>query len=288
MPAYTFIATASAAEQCGYEVLLADVDERDGSLDPARVLEHPQRDRIGVVVPVAPFGRPLAQAPWLAFRERTGIPVVIDGAACFEALGRDPRATLGPIPVALSFHATKSFAVGEGGCVLGRDLDLLQRTMRALNFGFAGDRNSHGPSINGKMSEYHAAVGLAELDGWPAKSRAFAEVAGRYRSRLADTGLLDRWHGAPEIASCYALFRCRDSEESTRVQAALQAAGIGFRLWYGTGLQDQAWVARTPHGELPVTRRLARLLIGLPSAADLGDVAIARVVDALAHGVHGA
>ncbi len=46
------------------------------------------------MIPVAPFGRPVPQTAWLEFRERTGIPVVIDGAATFEtAAGQrtDPR-----------------------------------------------------------------------------------------------------------------------------------------------------------------------------------------------------
>ena len=36
------------------------------------------------MIPVAPFGRPVPQTAWLEFRKRTGIPVVIDGAATFE------------------------------------------------------------------------------------------------------------------------------------------------------------------------------------------------------------
>src|SRR6266478_4083507 len=50
-----------------------------------RLADHPERDRIGLVVPVAPFGRPVPQHPWQTFRQQSGIPVVIDGAASFEA-----------------------------------------------------------------------------------------------------------------------------------------------------------------------------------------------------------
>ncbi len=44
-------------------------------------------------------------------------PVVIDGAASFATLTLAPHLYAGTVPVALSFHATKSFGVGEGGCV---------------------------------------------------------------------------------------------------------------------------------------------------------------------------
>ena len=52
------------------------------------------------------------------------------------------------------------------------DEELAGSVIRALNFGFRGERNSSSASINGQLSEYHAAVGLAELDGWPAKQAA--------------------------------------------------------------------------------------------------------------------
>ncbi|HTO27193.1 MAG TPA: DegT/DnrJ/EryC1/StrS family aminotransferase, partial [Devosia sp.] len=99
MPAYTFVATAVAAEQCGFQPCLADVDPQSWMLDPEQLLAHPMLDQIGMVLPVSPYGKGVAQAPWLAFRERTGIPVVIDGAASFEAVSEEPASCLGEIPV---------------------------------------------------------------------------------------------------------------------------------------------------------------------------------------------
>jgi hypothetical protein len=120
-----FVATAVAVEQCG-SPFLADVDAVSWMLDPEPLLVHPELNRIGVVIPVAPFGRPVTQAPWQTFRDRTGIPVVIDGAASFESASDAPKRYLGEIPVMMSFHATKSFATGEGGCVATTAMDLAQ------------------------------------------------------------------------------------------------------------------------------------------------------------------
>src|SRR5207245_1355138 len=119
------------------------------------------------------------------FTAATGIPVIIDGAASFAGLVERPEASLGAIPVALSFHATKAFATGEGGAVATEDVALARRVAQALNFGISGVRDSRMASTNGKMSEYHAAVGLAELDGWTEKLAAFRVVAERYRQAFA-------------------------------------------------------------------------------------------------------
>lgn len=285
MPDFTFVATAVAAQECGYQPLLADVDADSWQLDPDALLAHPGLDRVGVVIPVAAFGRPVAQGPWLAFRERTGIPVVIDGAAGFEAIADAPGAFLGPIPVMVSLHATKSLATGEGGFVACTDPDLTTRIGQALNYGFHFSRDSRTASTNGKMSEYHAAVGLAELDEWPSKQAAFASVIASYRRQLAEAGLASRVATAPDICSSYVLFRCNDAGESARVQDALQRAGVEFRHWYGLGLHHQTYFADSLRDALPVTATIAPCLLGLPMACDLPDTTIARVVAALRDGL---
>jgi dTDP-4-amino-4,6-dideoxygalactose transaminase len=282
MPAYTFVATATAAELCGYRPFLADIDPVHWMLDAARLSEHRDLSKVGVVIPVAPFGRPVAQEPWRDFASKTGIPVVIDGAASFEGVAENPGAFLGEIPVAISFHATKSFATGEGGCLVTSDTTLAQLIGQSLNFGFHKSRDTSYPNINGKMSEYHAAVGLAELDNWPEKRAAFRAVANNYRLAADARGLSGRVVGAPDLAGCYVLLRCDDIAEAADVKAALGEAGIDYRLWYGTGLHSQTRYAGAARDDLSVTDAVAPLVLGLPVAVDLAEADVCRVVDAIA------
>ena len=285
VPAYTFVATASAVCACGYQAYLADIDRESWMLQPDQLAEHPECDRVGLVIPVAPFGRAVPQEPWLAFQRRTGIPVVIDGAASFEGLTEVPEQRLGELPVALSFHATKCFATGEGGAVATSDVELARRVVHALNFGFFGTRDAVSASLNGKMSEYHAAVGLAELDAWPAKRAAFRAAADHYRRLLTSVGLSERFYGPPDIAGCYALFRCAGEQETARVRQCLAGHGVDFRLWYGEGLHRQTYFANLPRDALPATEDQAPRILGLPMASDLTEACIARIVRGLAQGV---
>lgn len=285
MPALTFVATAVAAQKCGYKPCLADVDADTWLLDAEKMASHPRLDQIGVVIPVAAFGRPVEQAPWLAFREKTGIPVVIDGAASFEALELDPKMHLGPIPVMISLHATKSLATAEGGCVVCSDIDLTTRVGQALNYGFHFSRDSRTASTNGKMSEYHAAIGLAELDDWAEKKSAFARVVATYRRHAAGTPMESMLITAPDVCSSYIIFRCRDEAQSLQVQHALAEHGVEFRHWYGQGLHHQTYYADSLHDDLPGTDALAPCLLGLPMAPDLDEYRILRVVNALRIGI---
>lgn len=285
MPAYTFVATAVAAQECGYQPFLADIDGKDWLLDPCALLKHPRLNEIGVVVPVATYGRPVPQAAWLDFRDRTGIAVVIDGAASFEAVAAARESFIGPIPVVFSLHATKSIGTGEGGCVATNDIGLATSIGQRLNFGFHFTRECQVASTNGKMSEYHAAVGLAELDRWTEKQSAFARVLANYRESASIAGLSRQLMTAPGLCSSYVLFHCDSLPQSMRVQDFLRNHRIEFRLWYGMGLQQQPYFANCPADPLPVTHALAPRLLGLPMAPDLCESSIHRVVQALAEGL---
>jgi len=283
IPGYTFVATALAAEACGYKIVFADVSPADWMADPETLRQHPALAAAGIVIAVAPYGVPLAQASWAAFVDATGIPVVIDAAASFEAIRRDPANLTGRIPVALSFQATKSFSTGEGGAVIWSDLGGLARVAQALNFGFLGTRECRSPGFNGKMSEYHAAVGLAGLDLLDTASAARLAVAAAYRAYAAAAGLADQLIAAPFIASNYALFAAATPAQAKRLRVALHQAGIDLRLWYGTGTHREPHFRGGP--PLPHTEDIAARLIGLPMFEDLTEPDIARVITALSLGI---
>jgi dTDP-4-amino-4,6-dideoxygalactose transaminase len=279
-PAYTFTATALAAELCNYRVHFVDVDERSWALDAETLALHPLIARTGVVVVTAPYGRRFSQAAWERFRERTGVPVVIDAAASVEALADDSTDLVGNVPLVLSMHATKVFGVGEGGAVLCNDPVLVRAAAAALNFGFDDVRETTGPGFNGKMSEYHAAVGLAELDGWAAKRIALRRVADCYRDAALARGL--RLHTDPEVSACYILLETATLPEAEAARGSLREAAIDHRLWYGPGLHRERYFSTHTRDPLPVVEDLAPRLIGLPVAHDLADASIERVIAAVA------
>jgi dTDP-4-amino-4,6-dideoxygalactose transaminase len=165
--------------------------------------------------------------------------------------------------------------------VITTDASLLVRIGQALNFGFLGTRECQSASTNGKMSEYHAALGLAELDGWAERRRKLQILADQYRLQFDTPGVRERLIVAPEVASCYALFRCNDGAEATSILQRLEAANVESRYWYGYGLHGQPYYANASRDPLPVTERIAPLLIGLPVAPDLSSADVHRVVAAI-------
>jgi len=282
MPSYTFVATAAAALNAGYQPYFVDIDPRSWALDPEGLSGHPMLRRAGAIIVVAPYGRPVMQAGWERLAAATGVPVVIDGAAGFDAIAADPAATLGHVPVMLSLHATKVFGVGEGGLVLCRDDELVRRCTRALNFGFLGDREALVAGFNGKMSEYHAAVGLAALDAWPGTRAAFLAVAASYRRAAQRRGLGDSIIAEASWASGYVLYRAASATAAAIAMRRLGEAEIDVRLWYGLGCHRQPAYQAFARDELPATEALAPCAIGLPVAVDLTEEVIENTVAVLA------
>lgn len=278
LPANTFIGSVVAVEQCGYEPYFVDVDEETWQLLPEQLRSHPLLPAAGLVLAVSAYGRSVSQLAWKRFRDDNDIPVVIDGAAMIEAAMNSPEDCIGSIPVAISFHATKSFATGEGGAVVINDEATWKMALRAMNFGYDIDRLSKSPSINGKMSEYHAAVGLAELDRWEEKIAGYRRAADHLRRINELTGYLVM---APHIASCYAIHVATTPEMGRKLRKKLSDANIGCRQWYGAGAHAHSYTSVYGRDCLPATENLVETLTGLPMSPDLDDADAALIATAL-------
>jgi dTDP-4-amino-4,6-dideoxygalactose transaminase len=282
MPSYTFVATAIAALNAGYTPYLVDVDFETFALQPGQLIGHPALSKAGAVIAVAPYGGVVDTPAWGRLSKACGVPVLIDAAASLDSFASGRSRLDGRTPVILSLHATKAFGAGEGGAILCGNADLANACRRALNFGFLGDRIASADGINGKMSEYHAAVGLAELEGWPTKRASFLRVAEAYQ-RAANACLLPgRVLAECGYATGYVLFLAETVADAFAVRDRLSAVRIDHRFWYGEGLHRQPAYTSCPADALPVTESLAPRLIGLPCSVDLAEGAVAKVIAALA------
>ena len=182
LPAWTFVASAHAAVMAGLTPYFVDVNRETWALEPEQIgdaIAHAPGP-VGAVMAVAPFGQPVDIEAWDRFRARTGLPVVIDAAGAFDSI------TVGETPAVVSLHATKVFGVGEGGFVVSNDREIIRGIRARANFGFEGTREATVPAVNAKLSEYHAAVGLAALDEWADTRSEWMAVAQLYRAALPE------------------------------------------------------------------------------------------------------
>lgn len=274
LPAWTFVATLHAVLAAGLEPYLLDVDEETWALTPECVENALNRvpGEPVAVVPVSPFGRPLDMPAWDALSERTGLAVVVDAAAAFD------KGAAGVSPSVFSLHATKVLAAGEGGFVVSEDADLVNEIRKCINFGFLGDRVAQSRAINGKMSEYHAAVTLAALDAWPETRQVFDGIARAYQECFARDNRTRLMPGPAEDYATSTLLMMRDAALPETIEEALAERGVGTRRWWGGGVAKQVAYRRFSSDLLPVTDWLAERCIGLPCYPGLGRGDVQEIV----------
>lgn len=282
MPAVTFPACPLAAQHAGLQPLLADIDPDSWLLTPAIARAAAQRHKIAAVMPVALYGVPVAAAGWDAFYRDTGIPVLIDAAAAVETQ---------PIPrhglVAHSLHATKPFGIGEGGLLVSTDAELIARARQLSNFG-TQERICHDwGGSNAKLSEYHAAVGLAQFARWPEIKRRRAALRAVYQAALSDLPV--RWQDGLEQATNSLLMLDVAPLPAATLVAVLQSRGIKAHQTYLPPLYHHPAFAALPRlstaGVLAAwceqAEHLFRHCCGVPFHPFMNPADVAEVVSAL-------
>ncbi len=159
---FSYVATTSSIVWEGCEPVFVDIDPHTLNIDPALIEEAITEKTTGILATHV-FGNPCDIEAIQAIADRHDLKVIYDAAHCFGTTYKDRSVfEYGDISTT-SFHATKLFHTVEGGAVFTKDEDLNYRMSRMRNFGHAGFGQYDGVGINGKNSEFHAAMGLCNL-----------------------------------------------------------------------------------------------------------------------------
>ena len=281
VPAFTFPASANAIQNAGFVPVFCDVDANSWILTPEIALEALTNMHFDAVMPVAALGRPVPVRQWDAFCELTGLPVLVDAAPALgtQRVGKH-------LVVAYSMHATKAFGIGEGGVLASANRDVIEKARRICNFGMDSIGQVVMAGNNYKLSEYHAAVGLAQISRWPERQLKRARIENAYQACMPlykdlwatqsfvdmppDDEVLRKLPGHHPRSTMPIFLKNPIQNGIQSVQAKLADAGIGSRLWYNPGLHRHPhWagvrqVFRNGEQALATVDALNQQLIGLP------------------------
>jgi len=285
MPSFTFSATPLAAMWCGLQPYFVDIRPDHWCMDE-QLLDHvidTLGDEAAVVVPYAAFGFDL-DLTYYSKLHQSKCTVVIDAAASFGTSGDAGHFGIDfPGCCVFSFHATKSFGVGEGGLIYSGNVELIQKIRQASNFGYAGSRESTVMGLNGKISEYTAAVALATLDAFPAKRNRRQEILGWYdmlfeEMRLPQHGWMMQKGQDKKVLSVL----CPIGISNEDVIDKLKSLGIHTGKYFSPSCHEQELFADYPHTGLPVTNEICSRVITLPLWEEMEFADVRRVVEGLA------
>jgi dTDP-4-amino-4,6-dideoxygalactose transaminase len=278
---FTFPATAHAIEWNGLIPVFCDIDAETYNLDVSSAAEL-VTSQTSAMLPVHVFGNPCDVIGLERLAEKNSLKIVYDAAHAFGVSHRGrPIGTWGDLSV-FSFHATKLFHTAEGGAIVGRDAAAFGRLALLRNFGIVSEEEVRGVGINGKLSEIHAALGLALLGQVEAEDQSRARLIRHYRESLAAVEGVSFQRLAPETIPNHVycpieIDGARFGLSRDELHIALRAENIFTRKYFVPLCSDNASYRNLPSAHpqrLPNAHRLASRVLCLPlyGGLEVGDV----------------
>lgn len=158
---FSYVATTNAILWEGCQPVFVDIESKTYCID-ANKIEAAITEKTQAILATHVYGFPCEVDAIQAIADKYKLKVIYDGAHAFGCRYKGKSLiSFGDISTC-SFHATKLFHTVEGGCIICHDDDLAKKLLLYLQFGHLGE-DYYSMGINGKNSEFHAAMGLAVL-----------------------------------------------------------------------------------------------------------------------------
>ena len=258
---FTFVATASALKWEGVQPVFADIDPKTWCLNPANIVTTLTRNT-RAIVPVHVFGNACDVETIGRIADERELKVIYDASHAFGVKIRGQSILDYGDASTLSFHATKLFHTGEGGAIVFRYKEDLERAKKMINFGITGPETIEELGINAKMNELQAAMGLCVLDELEDNIRGRSHVWHRYKRELPDTVQLQAQDEAIDYNYAYFPAVFESEAQLLRVVARLKNNGVLGRRYFYPSLESIAFFGA--QAEQPVSRYIASRILCLP------------------------
>jgi dTDP-4-amino-4,6-dideoxygalactose transaminase len=235
---FTFIATSSSLAWEGIKPKFADIDVSTYNLCPKKAEKALNKDS-SAIVPVHVYGNPCDVDAFELLAQKRNVKLIYDAAHAFGIkLGDRSVLSYGDAST-LSFHATKVFHSVEGGAVVFRNSDDYERALLMTNFGIdTTTMKIVDGGINTKLSEVHAAMGLAVLDDIDRILSHRVELFEQYCYELKDVISMPEWHQSANRNGAYMPISFVDDIQCTQVLDSLAKQGIIARRYFSPSLDD--------------------------------------------------
>jgi dTDP-4-amino-4,6-dideoxygalactose transaminase len=295
LPSYTFVSTANAFVLRGAVPVFVEIREDTLNLDEG-LIEAAITARTRAIVPVHYAGVACEMDTMLAIARRHDLKIVEDAAQGIMA-GYRNRAlgTIGDLG-SFSFHETKNISSGEGGCLLIRDADLVQRAEIMREKG-----TDRGRFFRGEVDKYTwQDVGSSFLPNEMTAAFLWAQLEQAQQITAARIAIWRRYHEMLEPLESHGLLRRpivpADCQHNGHIYYILLAPGIdrqqvleGLKrnnigaVFHYVPLHSSPAGMRfgRTHGELALTTSLSARLVRLPMWMGLSEPQQQRVCDVL-------
>lgn len=265
---FSYVATTSSLVWENCEPVFADINPVTLNIDPATI-EALITPRTTGILATHVFGNICQVEAIQEIADRRGLKVIYDGAHAFgvEYKGKSIF-SYGDISTC-SFHATKLFHTVEGGAVITKNPELLRKMSLFRSFGHTTATSFEGVGINGKNSEFHAAMGLANLSHVPKIIERRKKLSRLYDKWLQGMAceIPQRRKGTTYNYAYYPILLSSE-QELKRMVDALNRSEIYPRRYFYPSLSRLDYVNNRP---TPISDDVALRVLCLPLYHELSE-----------------
>lgn len=258
---FSYVATTSSIVWEGCTPIFADIDEKTLNIDPLKI-ENLITENTEAILATHCFGNSCDINAIKKIADKYDLKVIYDAAHCFGTTYNNQSIFhYGDISTT-SFHATKLFHTVEGGAVFTSNAEVLKKMSYLRNFGHDGPDNFRGVGINGKNSEFHAAMGITNL-----KYIKVILTSRKEQSLIYDSWLLKTTISKPVIQEGtnfnYAYYPVifESNEIMLKVKNELERAKIFPRRYFYPSLSSLSYVNQQA---TPISDDIADRILCLP------------------------
>lgn len=277
---FTFQASVNSIIYTGARPVFVDIAEDTFNINPD-LIEAAITPRTKAIMPVHLYGYPCDMDAILAIADRHGLIVIEDAAQAIGAAYKGKR--VGSFGTGcFSLYATKNVMSGEGGMITTDDETIAQRCRMIRNHGMQRRYYHEMLGFNFRMSDLHAAIGLAQMDrleDFTARRRANAAHLNAHITSVitpqVKPGYEHVWHQ-------YTV-RVDGGRDRDAAVKQLTEAGVGTGIFYPIPANRQSYLLEMGLGgeTLPVAERLANEVISLPVHPQLSQADLEQIVRAV-------
>lgn len=158
---FSYVATTNVILWEGFKPVFVDINETDFCIDANKIEAAITLDTVAILATHV-YGNPCNVEAIEAIAKKYNLKVIYDAAHAFGSKYKGKQILTYGDFATCSFHATKLYHTTEGGCIITNNDEAAQKLKWMRSFGHEGD-DYFSLGINGKNSEFHAAMGLCNF-----------------------------------------------------------------------------------------------------------------------------
>jgi perosamine synthetase len=192
VPTFTFPATANVVENIGANVVFCDVERDTYVIDPEtleKTIKSNLDKNLKAILVVHEFGYPMKMQKIAKIAKKYNLKLIEDAACALGTISDTHHVGYYSDGAVFSFHPRKAITSGEGGAIVSRNKELIEKIKVLKNHGI--QRSDKGidfvaAGLNYRMTDFQAALIIGQLDRFNKELKRRKKLVNIYYKNLSN------------------------------------------------------------------------------------------------------